>query len=95
MSTITISLPSQITKRVDDEAKKQGFATRSEFIRSLIRRYFTGGAKKEVIFQEFTPKPLNEIRNSFEKTGKYKSEFIDSLMEGLSQSSVYENKTIE
>ncbi len=90
MSTITISLPNQITKRVDLEAKKQGFATRSEFIRSLIRRYF---GSEELTFEEFVPRPLTEIKKEFEKTGKYDEKFIDSLMRGLKESSLYESKT--
>lgn len=89
MSTITISLPSQITKRVDDEAKKEGFATRSEFIRSLIRRYFGSADLK---FEEFVPRPLNEIKSEFEKTGKYNKKFINSLVRGLKESSLYEGK---
>jgi len=90
MSTVTISLPSQIAKRVDSEAKKQGFATRSEFIRSLIRRYF---GSEEPTFEEFIPRPLDEIRKEFEKTGKYNKKFINSLMIGLKESSLYEGKT--
>ena len=31
MSTITISLPEQVARRIDIEASNQGFATRSEF----------------------------------------------------------------
>ena len=90
MSTVTISLPAQIAKKVDIEAKKEGFATRSEFIRSLLRRYF---GSKELMFEEFIPRPLNEIREAFEKTGKYNKKFIDSLIRGLKESSVYEGKT--
>ena len=87
MSTITISLPSQITKRVDDEAKKEGFATRSEFVRSLIRRYF---GSNELTFEPFEPKPLDEIQTDFEKTGKYNKKFINSMIKGLKKSSFYE-----
>lgn len=93
MSTITISLPQQITRKVDVETKKEGFATRSEFIRALLRKYFTGKAKEELVFQEFKPKPLEEIRDAFEKTGRYNKKFVDSLIKGLSESSVYANKT--
>ncbi|OGY10257.1 MAG: hypothetical protein A3H88_00030 [Candidatus Blackburnbacteria bacterium RIFCSPLOWO2_02_FULL_44_9] len=95
MSTITISLPSQIAKRVDSEAKKQGFATRSEFIRSLLRRYFTGKANEGLVFHEFQAEPLSEIRTAFERTGKYNKKFIDSLISGLSESSTYANKTLK
>lgn len=90
MSTVTISLPGQLTKKVDIEAKKQGFATRSEFIRSLIRRYF---GSEDLTFEEFAPQPLDKIRKEFEKTGKYNKKFIDSLMRGLKESSLYESKT--
>lgn len=89
MSTITISLPGQIAKKVDAEAKKQGFSTRSEFIRSLIRKYFSFN-KEELKLEPFVPKPLEEIRADFEKTGKYNKKFIDSVIKGLSRSSFYE-----
>lgn len=90
MSTITISLPSQITKRVDAEAKKEGFATRSEFIRSLIRRYF---GSEELTFEPFTPRPLKEIEQGLRKTDKYNEKFIKSVVRGLKEnSSFYEDK---
>lgn len=89
MATITISLPGQIAKKVDSEAKIQGFATRSEFVRSLLRKYFTN-TKEELTFEPFIPRPLDEIRADFEKTGKYNKKFIDSVMKGLSKSSFYE-----
>lgn len=89
MNTITVSLPSQIAKRVDTEAQKKGFATRSEFIRALLRRYFTG----ELRLEPFIPRPLEEIREGFSKTGKYNRRFIDSVVKGLETSSFYEHKT--
>ncbi len=89
MSTVTISLPGQIAKRVDEETKKQGFATRSEFIRSLIRRYF---GSEDWKFEEFIPRPLDQIRDGFEKTGKYNKKFINSMIKGLKESSFYEGK---
>ena len=95
MSTVTISLPTQIAKRVDVEKKKLGFATRSEFIRNLLRKYFTESTEKTLAFHEFKPRPLEEIRTAFEKTGKYNKKFVDSLIEGLSQSSAYANKPSE
>lgn len=93
MSTITISLPKQIAQRVDTETKREGFATRSEFVRSLLRKYFFSKTETELLFQEFKPKPLNEIRDAFEKTGKYNKKFINTLIKGLSESSAYANKT--
>lgn len=90
MATVTISLPDQIAKKVDSEAKKQGFATRSEFVRSLIRKYF---GPEELDFKPFVPRPLEEIEDSFRRTGKYNEKFIKSLVKGLSRSSFYANKT--
>ncbi len=86
MATLTISLPNQIAKRVDLETKNQGFATRSEFIRSLLRRYFAGDG---VRFETFTPRPLEEIKLELAKTGKYSQEFIESVIKGLAKSSTY------
>lgn len=93
MATMTISLPDQIAKKVDSEAKKQGFATRSEFVRNLLRKHFTQAASEKLVFKEFKPRPLEEIREAFKKTGKYNDNFINSLIKGLSESSAYANKT--
>lgn len=90
MSTVTISLPIQIARKIDAETKKQGFATRSEFIRSLIRRYF---GSQDLVFEEFVPQPLDVIKKEFLKTGKYDKKFIDSMIHGLKKSSLYEDKT--
>ncbi len=92
MTTITISLPDQTAEKIDREAAKHGYATRSEFVRSLIRRYLVE-EKETVVFREFKPRSLKEIRKEFKQTGKYTSKFIDSLIEGLSGSSVYARKT--
>lgn len=85
MSTVTISLPSQITKRVDFEAKKQGFATRSEFIRSLLRRYFSS----ELEFEPFENMPIAQVQMELARSGKYSEEFIKSVVGGLAKSSPY------
>lgn len=86
MATVTISLPDQIAKKVDDEAKQQGFATRSEFVRSLLRTYFAG---EELEFEVFEPNAIEEIKLELAKTGKYNQEFIESITKGLSKSSKY------
>lgn len=90
MTTVTISLPSEIAKKVDSETQKSGFATRSEFIRSLIRRHFRSN---EMVFEPFTPRPLQEIEEGLRKTGKYNDKFIKSVIKGLrDNSSFYEGK---
>lgn len=85
MSTITISLPSEITKRVDSEAKKQGFVTRSEFIRSLLRKYFS----EELEFEIFEGIPLEKVQMDLARNGKYSEQFIKSVVKGLAKSSLY------
>jgi len=89
MTTVTISLPDQVAKRVDQAVNTQGFATRSEFIRNLIRRYFFS----DVSFEEYQAKPLAQVKKELASTGKYKKEFIDSVIKGLKKSSAYGNKT--
>lgn len=89
MSTITISLPLQIAKKVDAETRKMGFSTRSEFIRNLLRKYF---AKEELKLEPFLPKPLEEIEKGLFQTGKYNQKFIKSVVRGLKDSSFYEGK---
>lgn len=91
MTTVTISLPNQIVKKVNVEAKKHGFATRSEFMRSLLRRYFTDQEQPEKLeFKEFTRQPLRKIKLDLARTGKYSEEFIESVIKGFSKSSLYE-----
>ena len=85
MATLTISLPQQTATLIDAARKKHGFSTRSEFLRALIRRYFS----EDMEFQPFTPRPLGEIRLELAKTGKYSQEFIESVVKGLAKSSPY------
>ncbi len=87
MTTFTISLPDQTAKIVDLESKKNGFATRSEFVRDLLRKYFLEQDKFEV----FKAIPVNEIKFHLAKTGKYSQKFIESVAKGLSKSSSYAN----
>ncbi|OGY32135.1 MAG: hypothetical protein A3A61_02790 [Candidatus Woykebacteria bacterium RIFCSPLOWO2_01_FULL_43_14] len=94
MATVTISLPDQIAKKIDLEAKKQGFATRSEFIRSLLReKLYQETHQEELVLEPFVPRPLEEIEDGLRKTGLYNEKFIRSLVKGLSTSSFYANKT--
>lgn len=93
MTTMTISLPDQIARKIDEETIKAGFATRSEFIRNIVRQHFSD--REEIVFEEFTPIPLNQLRKDMEQTGKYNKKFIDSLIEGLKTSSFYDRKTTQ
>lgn len=85
MATMTISLPDQIMKLIDTEFRQQGFSTRSEFIRNLLRQYLLG----EREFEPFIPRPLEEIKLELAKTGKYSQKFIESVVKGISKSSLH------
>lgn len=87
MTTVTISLPEQIAKKVDAEAKKEGFATRSEFVRSLFRKYFL--TEESFKLEEFEPVPLEQLRTELAQTGKYSEKFIESVIKGFGKSSFY------
>ncbi|MDP1743197.1 MAG: ribbon-helix-helix domain-containing protein [Candidatus Amesbacteria bacterium] len=88
MATLTISLPTQFITQINTEVKAQG-ATRSEFFRALLRKYFF----KEIKFEPFIPRPLDEIKEGMLETGKYNKKFVNSVIKGLSRSSYYANKS--
>lgn len=91
MATISISLSSQITTQIDYEVEKIGFATRSEFIRDILRRYFS----KQLEFEIFEPQSLQQVKLDLAKSGKYNQKFIESIISGLKQSSIYGRKTTQ
>ena len=86
MATLTISLPKQIATKIDSETEKLGFSTRSEFIRSILRQYFSEG---ELKFEPFETLTLAQIKLELAKTGKYSQDFIESVTKGLAKSSRY------
>lgn len=86
MATLTISLPKQIAAKIDSETEKLGFSTRSEFIRNILRQYFS---KSELKFEPYEARPLDEVKLELARTGKYSQDFIESVTGGLAQSSKY------
>lgn len=84
MATLTISLPTQFITQINAEVKNQG-ATRSEFFRGLLRKYFT----KPIKFKPFVKMPLDQIEDGLRETGKYNEKFIKSVVKGFSESSYY------
>jgi len=94
MYTINISLPKQLYQKVDTIIKEEGFASRSEFFRTLIRVYSVLKGKN-LELMEFSPRPLSEIEMEMEKTGKYNSDFIKSVVSGLKKSSLYADKPVK
>ena len=83
MTTVTISLPDSIARELDKETAQRGFATRSEFVRALLRRYL-GGSRE---FETYSTRPIEEIKLELAKTGKYSEKFIESVTKGLAKSS--------
>jgi Arc/MetJ-type ribon-helix-helix transcriptional regulator len=84
MATLSISLPKQLISQLDAALSSGGFSTRSEFMRTLLRSYFS---QNEIDI--FVKRPLNEIKSDLIKTGKYNQKFINSVINGLKKSSVY------
>lgn len=89
MATITVSLPKKTVSEMDRAAKLDGFASRSEFIRNLLRKHFSPDVK----FEAFSRRSLAEIKRDLSLSGKYDQQFINSVIKGLEKSSVYESKT--
>lgn len=87
MTTFSISLPSQVASAIDVETKESGFASRSEFIRILVRKYL---ASKKV-FRVYESKPVDQVKLELAKTGKYSEKFIESVTKGLKKSALYAN----
>lgn len=95
MRTINISLPDRLAQQLDVAATVRGFASRSEFLRDLLRKYFEreSEAKFPLPVIVYKKKSLSEVRRGMEATGKYNKKFIDSVVRGLARSSVYARQT--
>lgn len=94
MRTINISLPEKLAEQLDTQATVRGFASRSEFLRSLLRRFLE--EESHINFplpiNLYKAKPLSQVRHDMEATGKYNRKFIDSVINGLARSSNYAGK---
>lgn len=86
MTTLTISLPDKIAKRIDVAAQKHGFSTPAKFVTAILHKHLT---QEELEFVPFKKKPLSQIRAAFERTGKYNKKFIDSVIKGLRENSSF------
>ena len=94
MFTVNISLPKQLYEKMNQLIDEEGFASRSEFVRTLIR-FYTAIKAKNGDFLEFQTIPLVEIKKKLLKEKKYSQKFVKSVLAGLAKSSVYANKTIK
>lgn len=94
MRTINISLPNQQATLIDQMVSRYGFASRSEFIRSLIRllTYRPEILAESTIFPFSPPqdKSIKKIIADFKKTKKYSPEFLKDLETGLKISSYFQ-----
>ena len=88
MTTITISLPDKIAKKIDEKAQEKGYASRSEYIRDMVRRNFE---QDEIKFEQFQPIPLDQLEKELQQTGKYSRKFIKSVTRGFKESGLYGN----
>ena len=87
MTTITISLPDEMARTIDLASIKEGFATRSEYIRNLLRSHLNRADDLTV----FKKQPLDVVTKKLEGSGKYTKKFISGVVDGLSKSSFYAN----
>ena len=93
VQTINISLPKKLSVTVDRIVDREGYASKSEFFRTLLRLYLQlAGTKAKAsrpFFVPFKKQPLSRVKRELEKTGLYKKDFIESVVSGLSKSSLY------
>lgn len=91
MRTINISLPDSLAQQLDAATTVRGFASRSEFLRDLLRKYLEGknAAKFPLPIVVYKKQPLDKVRRDMEVSGKYNKKFVDSVIKGLARSSVY------
>ncbi len=87
LQTINISLPKSLAGQVDKEVESEGYVSRSEFFRTLIRIYFMLIDKGDFVVP-FKRKPIKEIKKGLYSEG-YSEEFVSSVAEGLEKSSYY------
>jgi len=94
MRTINISLPDKLAQDLDATAALRGFASRSEFLRDLLRKHLEN--KSEARFplpiMVYKKQPLEKVRQDMEASGKYNKKFVDSVVRGLARSSIYAGK---
>lgn len=96
MDTINISLPYPLSSQIDTIVRREGYASRSEFFRTLLRLYLhlttISTSKKAIQLLPFEKKPLPEIEKDFLATGKYSKAFVKSVITGLKESSLYQDE---
>ncbi|MBL7078617.1 ribbon-helix-helix protein, CopG family [Candidatus Shapirobacteria bacterium] len=87
IQTINLSLPVDLAQKIDQEIKKEGYVSRSEFFRTLVRFYFLLGAEEFLV--PFRKKPLTEIKKALDQEG-HPPAFVKSVVAGFKKSSLYQ-----
>ena len=95
METINISMPKQMAEQMDKIIKTEGYASRSELVRTLLRMYTylkSSPQNSDIDFEVYTKRDINEIADKLRDSDLYSETFIKSVTTGLKKSSVYANK---
>jgi len=94
MSTINVSLPKEQVSLVDNLTSVYGFASRSEFIRALLRLISRRPELVEtaVTFPFVSPSEtsVRKIVSDFKKENKYSKVFLKDLKAGLESSNYFQ-----
>lgn len=88
METVNISLPKTLARQVDGIVSEEGYASRSEFLRALVRFYLLG-AREEMTLMPFRKASLARVKSHLRASGRYSEKFIKSVVAGLTKSSLY------
>lgn len=89
MKTVNISLPDSMANQIDLLLGQEEYVSRSEVVRTALRIFFTLDQREESVeLQTFKKRPLSEIASEMKKAGNSKKN-IDSIIDGLSKSSLY------
>lgn len=95
MQTVNISLPESLARKIDERVVNEGYSSRSEFVRALIRDSVLKEKKDRFELLPFKKIPLSKLKKKMQDTGRYNQRFINSVIKGLSESSVYgQNKNL-
>ena len=89
MQTINISLPETLSRKIDKVISQEGYASRSEFVRALLRFYLLSQDKDKITLKPFEKVSLKKVEAEMKASGKYNKKFINSVISGLSRSSAY------
>lgn len=96
METVNISMPKQMAKKMDEIVEYEGYASRSELIRTLIRMYTylkESPSSRKPLFETHEKVDIKEVSKLLKDSDLYSDTFVKSVTKGLKKSSVYEDKT--